>query len=234
MTTERRLWIIDPSARRPEEQGVAEILHGWTGSFRLFRPGLHAEEVPPAAGYDADAIVLMGSAASVHDEIPWLAAVSDWLRPLVCGEVRVPVLGICFGHQLIAHLAGGVVDWVAADRAKLVGVARSNLSGGRLLPGDHELSVVVSHREEVKRKPPGFRVCASRGAIAIDGLEHERLPLFSFQFHPEARDEFAAHAGIPVDQIDARIHDDGRRLLRAFLDRTDQTGSDYELSDRKT
>jgi len=184
-----------------------------------------ADEGPhPETGYGADGIVLMGSAASVHDEIPWLRALSDWLRPLVLGEVRVPLLGICFGHQLIAQSAGGEVGWVSEDREKRVGVARSSLSGGRLLPGSHLLSVVVSHGEEVKRRPTGFSVCASREGGAIDGLEHELLPVFSFQFHPEAREEFAEHAGIPTGRIDDHVRDDGQRLLGAFRDRARSVG----------
>jgi GMP synthase-like glutamine amidotransferase len=218
---------------RPEEQGVAEVLQDWAGSSRIFRPAMNAGEGPGrSTGYETDGIVLMGSAVSVHDELPWLAALSSWLRPILDGEVGVPLLGICFGHQLIAHLGGGKVGWVSEDHRKRVGVSESSLAGGRLLPGNHALSVVVSHNEEVQQVPPGFRVCATRDDIAIDGLEHERHPVFSFQFHPEAREEFAVNAGIPPERIDARVRDDGQRVLGAFRDRVIRTGSDHALSDR--
>ena len=52
--------------------------------------------------------------------------------------------------------------------------------------------------------------------MACDGLEHETLPIFSFQFHPEARDDFARHAGIDPAAIDDRVREDSRRLLDAF------------------
>lgn len=216
----RRLWVIDPSLKFREAQGVQEILQGWAGSSRVFEPGLDggAGGPGPQTGYETDGVVLLGSAASVHDRHAWLGALAEWLAPLLHGEVRLPLLGVCFGHQLIAQLAGGNVGYVGPDHEKLVGVATTRLDGGRLLGGSGELRVVVSHREEVQQLPPGYRVTATRPESAIDGLEHERLPIFSFQFHPEAREEFARHAGIDLRGIDVRVREDGRRLLAAFLE----------------
>jgi len=212
-----RLWIIDPSTMRPEEQGVASILEGWPGEWRLFRPALRPGDGPgPETGYAADGIVLMGSAASVHDDLPWLGALAAWLAPLLEGRVQRPLLGICFGHQLIAHVAGGEIGYLAEDRAKRVGVETSELEGSRLLPGRHTLRVVVSHREEVRGVPRSFRLVARRPGVAADGIEHDRLRVFSFQFHPEAREEFAAHAGLEPGAIDARVREDSRKLLGAF------------------
>jgi GMP synthase-like glutamine amidotransferase len=212
------LWVIDPSLRNPEDQGIGEILAGWPGGARIFRPSLSTGDGPKASdGHDADAVVLMGSAASVHDEHAWLPPLGEWLAPIVRGDARVPLLGICFGHQLLAHLAGAEVGWIGPGRAKRVGVETSRLDGGRLLPGHHDLRVVVSHREEVKSVPAGYRSTATRGPIAIDGLEHESLPLFAFQFHPEAREDFAARAGIVTTAIDDRVRADSRRLLDAFV-----------------
>jgi GMP synthase (glutamine-hydrolysing) len=213
------LWIVDPSLHEAETQGVAEIARDWNGGLRVFEPGLVRGAGPsPDAGYDADAVVLMGSAASVYDTHDWLASLSAWLLPVLRGQPELPLLGICFGHQLIAHLAGGSVDWVQPDRAKTLGVETTHLAGGRLLPGAHALHVVVSHREEVKRAPEGYLVTATRAGSAIDGLEHPSLPIFSFQFHPEARDEFARRSGFDAAQVDERVRADGRRLLRAFLE----------------
>ena len=99
------------------------------------------------------------------------------------------------------------------------------LEGGRLLPGRHALRVVVSHREEVKRLPRGFRSVARRRGVAIDGMEHDTLPVFSFQFHPEAGEEFAGRAGLDLREIDDRLREDSRRLLGAFRRRVLAAGS---------
>ena len=214
----RRLWIIDPSVSTAEDQGVSEILQGWNGSSRIFLPCLLGNGPELASGYDTDGVVLMGSASSVYDESPWIESLSAWLRPLLSGERRLPLLGICFGHQLIAHLAGGRVDYLREDRSKSVGVEESHLRGGRLLVGDLTLPVVVSHCEEVKELPAGYRVTASRPETSVDGLEHDSLPVFSFQFHPEARDDFAVRAGFDPARVDRRVREASQRLLGAFRD----------------
>ena len=212
-----RLWVIDPSMARAEDQGVEQILQDWPGESRVLRPALSEGDGPtPADAYDADGVVLIGSRASVQDDHPWLSPLADWLRPMVDGEVELPLLGICFGHQLMAHLAGGAVGFVRPDRSKLLGIEESTLKGGRLIPEETRLRVVVSHHEEVKRPPRGYRVVASRRESPIDGLEHERLPVFTFQFHPEARDQFLAAAGLDPAGADERLAEDSQRLLGAF------------------
>ncbi len=213
------LWVVDPSVKTREDQGVAEILREWPGDSRVFRPALEAGDAPGAREYAADGVVVMGSAASVHDSHPWIANLARWLTPLVAGERPIPLLGICFGHQLIAHLAGGTVTYVDGRRSKTVGVLHTRLEGSALLPGNHELRVVLSHREHVARPPQGYRVVATRPAIPVDGFEHETLPIFGFQFHPEAREQFAQNAGLDPAEIDERVREDSQRLLGAFRQR---------------
>jgi len=211
-----RLWIVDPSVHVPETQGVEQVLAEWRADRRVFLPLLAPGDGPrPGTGYDADGVVVLGSAASVHDAFEPLSDLADWLRPLVTGEVRRPLLGVCYGHQLFAHLAGAMVGPVRAGGEKLHGVETTRLDG-RLLPGPAEARVVVSHAEEVKTVPRGFRVSATRPGVPVDGLEHDTRPVFSFQFHPEAREEFALRAGIEPHAIDARVREDGRRILAAF------------------
>lgn len=212
-----RLWIIDPSRSHPEEEGVRAIAGDWAGDVRVTRPALVAGDGPgPADGYPADGIVIMGSGASVNDHAPWIAALANWIRPLVLGEVRRPLLGICFGHQLVAHVAGGRVEYAYPDRRKRVGVEETWVDGSRLLPDSTALRVVVSHREIVTSCPPRFRAVARRPGCALDGIEHAELPLFSFQFHPEAGPEFAGHVGLAPTALDARQRADSQRLLAAF------------------
>jgi GMP synthase-like glutamine amidotransferase len=67
--------------------------------------------------------------------------------------------------------------------------------------------------------PPRYRITAARDGVPVDGLEHEELPIFSFQFHPEAREEFASRSGIDPALIDERVRSDSRRLLAAFRQR---------------
>ena len=210
------LLVIDPSVSHPETQGVEQVLEHWPGESRVLCPALAPGDGPgPEDGYDADGVVLLGSGASLHDDAPWLGPLGDWLRPIVEGSVRIPLLGICFGHQLVAHLAGGDVRLLPGG-TKRVGIEESRLSGGRLVPGEARLKVVVSHREEVKTVPAGFDVVARRDRAELDGFEHERLPIFTFQFHPEARQDFLRNAGLDPGLVDSRLVEDSERVLAGF------------------
>lgn len=212
-----RLLVIDPSIRHPEEEGVAEILKGWSADAQIVRPGLEpATGLKPGDSYDFDGIVLLGSAASVHDDHSWLKNLSGWLRPIIAGKTIIPLLGICFGHQLIAHLAGGRIGWARDDHEKVLGVVESGLEGGRLVPGQHRFVVIASHREAVLEIPIVYTVTARRPLAPIDGMEHLELPTFSFQFHAEAGPQFLAQRGIDPDQVDPAAFSDGRRIIDAF------------------
>jgi GMP synthase (glutamine-hydrolysing) len=210
------LVVIDPSVAVAEDQGVAEVTRGWPGPVRVLAPVLRGERVAPGDGYELGALVVLGSRASVHDDDPWLVDLAAWLRPLVTGLVERPVLGVCFGHQLVAHLAGGTVRFRDDERTALRGVAETVFEPSRLVPGGGTLRVVVSHREIVAAAPPGFRVTATRTGSSIDALEHAERAVFGVQFHPEAREEFAGRNGIDVAAIDRRLVADSLRLLERF------------------
>jgi GMP synthase-like glutamine amidotransferase len=217
MSRSPRLLVIDPSVAWPEDEGVAETVGDWPGEVRVLRPALRPGDGPaPGDGYDADGIVLLGSRASANDDFPWLRDLGGWLAPVLQGETPLPLLGICFGHQLVAKLAGGTVGYLHADRHAELGVQESLLDGFRLLPETRRMRVVASHGEEVKDLPPDYRVAARRPPVAADALEHTSLPIFTVQFHPEARESFLTRRGVDPAPLDARAVEDNRRLLASF------------------
>lgn len=215
------LLVIDPSLESPEVQGADEVARGWPGRVTRLRPALASgERIGREWGYDdIDAVVVMGSRASVHDEYDWQDDLAAWLAPLVRGEAVVPCLGICYGHQLLAHLAGGQVALSEPGGAKRVGVETTELAASRLLGEPSRRVVVVSHRERVRTPPDGWRVFGRRDGSPIDAIEHPALPLWGVQFHPEARDRFACRAGIDLGDRLADVERDGRDILEAFRDR---------------
>ncbi|HZA91713.1 MAG TPA: glutamine-hydrolyzing GMP synthase [Gemmatimonadales bacterium] len=100
-------------------------------------------------------------------------------------ELNTPVLGLCYGMQLLAHLAGG--DVTRAYRREY-GRANVRIEGGRLFRGfgqGEETPVWMSHGDHVDSPPPGYDVTASSANSPIAAIEHRQRPLFGVQFHPE-------------------------------------------------
>jgi GMP synthase (glutamine-hydrolysing) len=123
-------------------------------------------------------VILSGGPNSVYGEgVPTA-------QPELLG-LGVPVLGLCYGMQVLAQLAGGRV--VPAARREY-GRADVRIEGGKLFKGFVEgatTPVWMSHGDHVDAPPPGWRVTASSENSPIAAIEHERDPLFAVQFHPE-------------------------------------------------
>ena len=100
-------------------------------------------------------------------------------------ELGTPVLGVCYGMQLLAHLSGGNV--VRASRREY-GRAGVTVLGGRLFEGfgrDEETPVWMSHGDHVDVAPPGYDVVARSINSPVAAIQHRTKPLFGVQFHPE-------------------------------------------------
>ena len=122
-------------------------------------------------------IVLSGGPASVYE--PGAPSVDPGLF-----ELGVPVLGICYGHQLMARALGGEV---AATGQREYGGTELRVGAPGVLLQDMgaEEHVWMSHGDAVTRAPDGFRVTSRTEQIAVASMEDPERGLFAVQFHPE-------------------------------------------------
>ena len=107
-------------------------------------------------------------------------------------ELRVPILGICYGQQTMAAQLGGAVE---AGEKREFGYARVRLDGHSKLfkgvrdetgdDGAEYLHVWMSHGDRVTRLPPGFKVIAETAAAPFAGIADEARGFYGLQFHPE-------------------------------------------------
>jgi GMP synthase (glutamine-hydrolysing) len=123
------------------------------------------------------AIILSGGPASVY--APGAPA-----APAGLFDAGVPVLGICYGHQVLVRELGGTVARTGA--AEYGGTPVHVTGGGRLLAGlGEQFSVWMSHGDTSTVAPPGFTVTAHTAATPAAAVEATDRGLYGVQFHPE-------------------------------------------------
>jgi GMP synthase (glutamine-hydrolysing) len=99
-------------------------------------------------------------------------------------DLGIPILGICYGHQVLAHAMHGEVarnDIAEYGRTALAVTSQGTLFGDQ--PTDQ--SVWMSHRDAVVAAPPGFSVTASTADSPVAAMESPALGMYGVQFHPE-------------------------------------------------
>ncbi len=128
-----------------------------------------------AAGYKG--VIFTGGPNSVSDEN------SPHFDAAVL-SLDIPVLGICYGHQLMAYMAGGEI--VSAMSGSEYGRTEVYADKCALFEGVPEKSVFwMSHTDYVKRVPEGFRVTAHTDSCPCAAMADEERKLYGVQFHPE-------------------------------------------------
>ncbi|MDX1457824.1 MAG: glutamine amidotransferase [Marinobacter sp.] len=144
-----------------------------------------ALEAPPGQAQDWDGIVVTGSPAMVSERAPWSERTASWLAQAV--EQQVPVLGVCYGHQLLAHALGGQVGFHPNGRESGTFPVRLNEHGcqdpllGQL---PEQFPAQLTHLQSVLTLPPGATLLAS-SAFEPNQAFRVGSNAWGVQFHPE-------------------------------------------------
>ncbi|AOL17133.1 GMP synthase [Sulfolobus sp. A20] len=130
---------------------------------------------------DYDGLIFSGGPYSVASEIDKMGN-----SPLYIKKLKIPMLGICLGHQLIAYVLGGIVK--KADNPEF-GLTKIQIHDeDTILKGlPKELNVWESHNDEVVEPPKGFKVLASSSNAKVQAMVNAENTIFSVQFHPEVK-----------------------------------------------
>jgi GMP synthase-like glutamine amidotransferase len=137
----------------------------------------------PAAHH---AYLITGSPAGVYDPLPWIAPLCDFIR----SARHSRMVGICFGHQVMAEALGGHVE--KSDKGWGAGLHRYRVD--RLEPWMDpvaEIAAPASHQDQVVVLPPRTEITGSSAFTPYAGLAWIDRPAISFQFHPEFSPAFA-------------------------------------------
>ena len=184
-----KVLVID-NGLMPHRYGAKSMGSSW---MKLLGPGarMDVRRAPPrdltdASGYDR--VVLTGSAQSCMETPEWVQDLDRWILGVI--EQRVPLLGVCYGHQSIVR----ALDQQRGRPPNLRKAAAPELGWTQLrlltqspltanLP--KEFISYSQHFEEVSELPEGFRKLIESDRCAIQAFDRPGSPVFGVQFHPE-------------------------------------------------
>jgi GMP synthase-like glutamine amidotransferase len=147
---------------------------------------VRAGELPPEVGAHS-AYLITGSSAGVYDDLPWIPPLMDFLR---AAKGKARLVGICFGHQIMAEAFGGHVE----NSAKGWGVGLHSYSIVRheaWMDDVPSVAAPASHQDQVVQPPPEADLIAASAFTPYAGFSWRDGMAISFQFHPEIEPAFA-------------------------------------------
>jgi len=141
-------------------------------------------ELPdPAAHY---AYLITGSPAGVYDPLPWIEPLQQFIRSADGSKM----VGICFGHQVMAEALGGHVE--KSDKGWGAGLHRYTIVRSEpWIDTTGIIAVPASHQDQVVKQPPKTEVVAASDFTPLAALAWTDRPAISFQFHPEFSPAFS-------------------------------------------
>jgi GMP synthase-like glutamine amidotransferase len=155
---------------------------------------------------DLIGVISLGSYANITDDLEWVNELGLDLKELII-EKSIPFLGICFSHQLMAHIYNLKIDFVeerdTLPNKKYNEFREITINHPRLksIFTNNTFISMAKHEQEVKNCFSHLEITCSSKNCSIEGLVHKEYPAFSFQSHPEEFHE----------------SEDGWKLLKSFL-----------------
>ncbi|MFL6801893.1 MAG: type 1 glutamine amidotransferase, partial [Sphingomicrobium sp.] len=138
----------------------------------------------PKDGYDA--ILITGSPAGVYDPLPWIAPLIEFIR----SAKDKKMVGVCFGHQVMAEALGGHVQ--KSDKGWGAGLQQYAIVRSEpWIDRAGTIAAPASHQDQVVVQPPNTEVVAASDFTPFAALAWTDRPAISFQFHPEFSPTFA-------------------------------------------
>ena len=165
----------------PYPRMFADLLAVGGNGFEYHQVSVVRGEVPESI-HECDGWLITGSRHGVYDRLEWMAPLEDFIRKLA--DTRIPLIGVCFGHQIIASALGGEV--VKSDKGWGVGLHRYRVERRHawMSAGESEAAIYAYHQDQVVRCPAAAEVFLSSDFCPYAGLSYGDS-IISVQAHPE-------------------------------------------------
>lgn len=179
--------------------------------------------MPTKFGFDslhqsqATGYVILGSASHVTENLQWHKDLLEFIIPKI--ESGMPTLGICFGHQLIAHHYGADVGYISEDahqrkEARLIQFTTDELG----FRENDKIELGYAHGQIVKSLPSNFSTFLKSDEFEFEGIKHNKFPYWGVQAHPEASINFLINDAQVKDESKLKtIEQNGHKLIQSFV-----------------
>jgi len=208
-----QLMVIDPAILTPAIESFNRIASIAPYPVTYHLPALYGTNSLNVFNHNVRGIIVLGSAASVNDENKWQKDISNII--IDASANCIPILGLCYGHQLIGHIFGGKVEplWSGEKKQgeRIVRVKKSNIWGE---PSNGPL--LYSHQDGITEIPPNFEIIADSDLVSTDAIASKSEPIWGFQTHIEATQTFVNEHHIPVNDVRKSLKF-GHSLLDKFI-----------------
>lgn len=140
----------------------------------------------PASPNTCHAWLITGSRHGVYENLPWMLKLQDFIRAV--RDAKVPMIGICFGHQIIAQALGGEVQ--KSPKGWGIGVHEYQIHYALpQMDKTNQFRIYAMHQDQVIKRPPDAQVVASSEFCEYAALVYGDS-ILTFQGHPEFTDNF--------------------------------------------
>ena len=201
--TSPSIMVIDPSLNHPEVSSFNQMTNLSTISFNYHLPAMS----------DKSSMMNSIEKACVHDNDDWQHKLRELLDKAI--KLEIPILGICFGHQFLAHHFNGKVKPLWKNEEKK-GVREVKILPNRFLGQSSKGILIYAHKEGVEKCPSNFDIIGSSHMINVEAIEHHTKPIWGFQTHIEASWSFAKRQGIEKEAY-LKTRDFGLKILSNFF-----------------
>jgi GMP synthase-like glutamine amidotransferase len=141
----------------------------------------------PGSIHDCNGWLITGSRHGAYEKLGWMLALEDFIRDLY--RASVPLVGICFGHQIIAQALGGEV--VKSEKGWSIGVPSYDIDIAQdwMSAAPEQVHIYSFHQDQITVLPPGASVFSSSVFCPYAGLSYGDS-IISVQAHPEFEEEY--------------------------------------------
>jgi GMP synthase (glutamine-hydrolysing) len=167
-----------------------------------------------------DGMIILGSNSNVSDRLKWQQDLALFTIDKL--KKDIPVLGVCFGHQLISDTFGSTIGYVTKDQQKFSG--RRDITFikdfKKCFSKGESVSIGYAHQQEIKTLSNELIHLATSKICKYEVVAHKTLPFLGTQGHPEADIEFMETNMSPLPSEEDRkiVFEGGTKFLDCFFE----------------